>query len=108
MFNDIRKNLKESMKNCPPGRESDRVDYFKLGDDVINVSHLNGEVIFDEAVEEEGGFECIYGKNMTMEKFDSALGDKGFNTFLKQWCEEEHCTRALISGVDPVIRRIQL
>lgn len=100
MLNDIRKNREENLKNCPPGRESDRVDYFKLGDEVIAVSHLNGEVIFDEDVVEEGEIEYL-NANMTSEKFESALGNKEFISFLKQWCEEEHCTRALVSRVDP-------
>lgn len=104
MLNDIRKNREEEFKNCPPGRESDRVDYFELGGDVIAVSHQYGEVIFDDDVVEEGGIECIYGKNMTIEKIKSALGNKEFITFLKQWCEEEHCTRALLTSVDPETR----
>lgn len=101
LLEEIRRDLEENLKGVPPNRESDRVSYFELGDDVIAVSHLYGEVIFDEDVVEEGGIECIYGKNMTIETFESALEDKSFNAFLKQWCEEEHCTRALITRVDP-------
>lgn len=104
MLNDIRKNPEVNLKDCPPGHGSDRVSYYELGGDVIAVSHQFGEVIFDGDVVEEGGIECLFGENMTTEKFELALGNKEFITFLKQWCEEEHCTRALISRVDPGTR----
>lgn len=86
------------------GRESDRVSYYELGGGLIAVSHQYGEVIFDDDVVEEGGIEYLVGENMAIETFESALGDKGFHAYLKQWCEEEHCTRALISRVDPGTR----
>lgn len=105
MLDELHEECEENLKCCPPIRESDRVNYYELdSDEVISLSHFNGEVIFDDDVVEEGGIECIHGKNLTVELFESALGDKGFHEFLKQWCEEEHCTRALISRVDPGTR----
>lgn len=100
MLNDIRKNREKDIKNIPPDRGSDRISYFELDGEVIAVSHQYGEVIFDEELV-GGGIECLVGENMTLGTFTSALNDNGFYAFLKQWCEEEHCTRALITKVDP-------
>lgn len=104
MLEEIRENREKNVKSLPPGRESERFSYFELDGDVIAVSHQYGEVIFDDEIAEEGEIECLFGENMTLEIFNSTLADKGFDAFLKQWCEEEHCTRALISRVDPLTR----
>lgn len=107
MLSEILKKREANLKNYPPNRKSNRVNYFKLGDDVFTVSHHLGAVIFDDDVAKEGDIECLYGKNMTLEKFESAFKNEGFNAFLDQWCEEEHCTRVLIGKFDTVSRNIR-
>lgn len=103
MLEAIRRRREKDVKNIPPNRESDRVSYFELDGEVIAVSHLDGEVVFDEELV-GGGIECLLGGNLTAQQFEAVLEDEGFSAFLEKWCEEEHCTRALIARVDPGTR----
>jgi hypothetical protein len=72
---------------------------FADGSAVI-ISHIYGEPIYDDEVAGRGLIQFIPADYMSLERLDEVLDDGGFCDFIKTWCEEQHCTRVMLTGAD--------
>lgn len=74
---------------------------YEFGDgSAVTVSHIYGEPVYDDDVAGEGLIQFIPGDYMSLERMSELLDDEGFCDFIKSWCEEQHCTRVMLTRAD--------